>query len=432
MDFSRKEKRTVLFAVTIGNLLEWYEIYLYVYWAPILAELFFDSESELINLTNTFLIFAIGFLARPIGGIFFGRLGDRIGRRKSMILSVLIMTIPTFVTGLLPTHAQVGIFAPLILVVMRILQAFPAGGELPGAICYLYESSGLDKRRYLSSWASVGYQMGILISTIECYLLEKFLTPEDLISWGWRVSFLLGGIIGLCGLCLRYRLHETTLYQEMMTHETIVAEPILKVLNKYKKGILIGILFCVLNSSEFYLLTVNIPNYLGQLLGTSYKDNFVITSLLVLWITIPLPFFGMLADKYSNKKMAIGSVIGTILLLYPLYYAITSSSWLILIITIILIAFFFTCISALLPYLLANLFPTRVRFTCVGLSFNTVDAIVGGFTPVIVLYLTHYTGNSAAFCWLLLFCAFISCGSYLLIKKEKHVNADHTIKGFSG
>src|SRR5579872_3886843 len=133
LDFSKKEKATVIFAVTFGNLLEWYEIYLYVYWAPIISKIFFKPNSDLVNLTNTFLVFAIGFLARPLGGIFFGRLGDRIGRKKALILSLLMMTVPTFVTGLLPTYAQIGLFAPLILIVMRILQSFPAGGELPGA-----------------------------------------------------------------------------------------------------------------------------------------------------------------------------------------------------------------------------------------------------------------------------------------------------------
>jgi MHS family proline/betaine transporter-like MFS transporter len=171
-------------AVTIGNLLEWYEIYLYVYWAPIIAKLFFIFESANTNLIFTYLIFALGFLARPLGGLFFGRLGDRIGRKKAMVLSIMMMIFPTFVTGLLPTCSQVGCFAPFILAIMRILQAFPAGGELPGAFCYLYESSQPENRRYLSSFRGYGYQIGILISTIECFLLEKYLSPEDLMTWG--------------------------------------------------------------------------------------------------------------------------------------------------------------------------------------------------------------------------------------------------------
>ncbi len=419
MDFSKKQSRTILFAVTLGNLLEWYEIYLYVYWSPIIAKLFFRAESDLVNLTNTFLVFAIGFLARPIGGIFFGRLGDRIGRRKSLLLSLVIMTIPTFATGFLPTYEKIGILAPIALAFLRILQAFPAGGELPGAICYLYESARLDRRRYLSSWAAVGFQMGILISTIECFLLEKTLSHDALVSWGWRFSFILGGIVGLAGLFLRYRLHETPLFREMISHEKIVKEPLWEVLTKHRKGILMGILFCALNSSSFYLLTVSIPTQFGHLLGANYTDNLLITSFLLVLITVFLPFFGKLADKYNNKKMAVYTVGGSIALLYPLYVSINTPSISLLCITMLLFALLFTCISAILPFFLSELFPTHVRFTCVGLSFNIVDTIFGGFTPAIVLYLTRVTGNPASFCWLLLFCGLLSLIAFL-VSKERH------------
>ncbi len=419
MDFSKKQGRTVLFAVTIGNLLEWYEIYLYVYWAPIIAKIFFNSQSQLVNLTHTLLIFAIGFLARPLGGVFFGRLGDRIGRRKSLILSLVVMTIPTFATGLLPTYAQIGMAAPILLLCMRIMQSFPAGGELPGAICYLYESAKLDRRRYLCSWAAVGFQVGILLSTIECFLLEKTLSPEALISWGWRLSFLVGGIIGLGGLFLRYRLHETPLFREMMTHEKVVKEPLWEVLNKHKKGILMGILFCAFNSSAFYLLTVNIPSFLGELLDTTYEDNLIITCIVLVCITVLLPFFGKLADKYNNKKMIVGAVSGSIFLLYPLYLSIHYSSVFFLSLTMLIFALFFTCISALIPFFLSELFPTHVRFTCVGVSFNIVDTVIGGFTPVVVLYLTRLTGNRAAFCWVLLVCGLLSLVAYMMMK-ERH------------
>jgi len=421
IDFSKKEKRTIILAVTIGNLLEWYEIYLYVYWSPIIAQLFFKADSQFDNLTNTFLIFAVGFLSRPFGGIFFGRLGDLIGRKKSLVLSIGVMTIPTFVTGFLPTYAQIGFFAPVILGLMRILQSFPAGGEIPGAFCYLYESSRHEKRRYLCSWGAVGYQLGILLSTIECFCLEKFLSHEALITWGWRVSFLIGGLIGLFGLLLRYQLHETPLYQEMTTHEKIVKEPIWQVLSSHKKGIFKGILFCALNSSSFYLLSVNFPVYFQKLIGTNYSNSLIITIIFLLLITIPLPFFGMLADKYSNKNMLIFSTIGIILLLYPLSLAINSTSLFFIITVIFLFSIFFTCLSALIPYIMPNLFPIRVRFTCVAVSFNIVDAVIGGFAPVIALYLYHYTGDHSSIIWFLLFTSFLSLIGYLLIKEKKTV-----------
>lgn len=419
-NFSKKEKRTIILAVTIGNLLEWYEIFLYVYWSPIIAKLFFNSESELVNLTNTFLVFAVGFLARPLGGLFFGRLGDLIGRKKSLILSIMMMIFPSFVTGFLPTHAQIGWYAPVLLGIMRFLQSFPAGGELPGGACYLYESSPLSKRRYMCSWGSLGFQLGMLIATVECFFLERYMEPEALINWGWRLSFIVGGLLGLFGLFLRSRLHETPLYKEMGTHEKIVKESILTVMKKNKRGMVKAILFCALNSAAFYLLTVNFPVYFGKLLGIKYSDNLIISMFLLVLITVPLPFFGMLGDKFNNKKILLGSTSGIIALLYPLYLSINHSSWVFMGIVFVFFSLLTTCLSALLPFMISELFPTRVRFTCVAVGFNLADAMIGGFTPAIVLFLLYLTGNQASFCWWLFICALLSFFAFLTMKEPKH------------
>ncbi|MEI8300751.1 MAG: MFS transporter [Chlamydiota bacterium] len=415
---SRKDKITVIAAVSLGNLLEWYEIYLYVYWAPTFAKLFFHSTDNL-NLIYTYLIFSIGFLARPLGGLFFGRIGDKLGRKKSMILSILIMIVPTFIIGLLPTYAQIGVFAPIILTLMRLLQAFPAGGELPGAMCYLYESAEPHKRKFMSSWGACGFQLGILVSTIECFILERSLSPQSLLQWGWRLSFLLGGLIGFLGLYLRHKLHETPLFKDITSHGQVVKKNLLQVLYKYKKAIFTGVLFCTLNSASFYWLSINVSMSFEAIFGTSYEHNLILTCILLLFITIPLPFFGMLADHYSVKKMLIYSTIGTIILIYPLHMSIHHASLKGMVISIALFCLLFTCISALIPYILCDLFPTYVRFTCTAFSFNLVDALIGGFTPTIALCLLRFTGNQNSFCWFLLLCALISLIAYCQIPAKK-------------
>ncbi|MCX6989637.1 MAG: MFS transporter [Chlamydiae bacterium] len=418
VEFSKKERRSIVLAVSVGNLLEWYEIYLYVYWAPIISKLFFHCSSDLMGLIYTYLIFGLGFLARPLGGVFFGRLGDRIGRKKAMILSLVIMIFPTFITGLLPTFKQIGHFAPCILALMRILQAFPAGGELPGAACYLYESARRDNRKYLSSWSSVGFQMGILLSTLECFFLERFLPTKDLLEWGWRVSFLVGGLIGLLGLFLRCKLHETPLFQEMVKHEKVVREPLISVFRKNKVNLFRASFFCVLNSASFYLITVNFPMYFSQIFASNSRLGLIVTSVILLIITLPLPFFGVLAEKYSYKKMLIYSTIGSILLLFPLYLAMNSASLLLMSITVFFFSLLFACISAIIPYAICDVFPTYSRFTCVGVSFNVVDALIGGFTPAIALVLLRTTGNRGSICWFLFACALISLFSYFKIKES--------------
>jgi MFS transporter, MHS family, proline/betaine transporter len=417
--FSKKQARTVIFAVTLGNLLEWYEIYLYVYWAPILSKIFFNNESYLLDLSYTFLIFAIGFLFRPLGGLILGRLGDQIGRRKTLILSILMMIIPTFVTGFLPTYATIGYFAPCLLALMRCLQSFPAGGEIPGAFCYLYESFPWNIRRYMCSWAVWGYQLGILISTGECFLLQKYLSLENQIIWGWRASFIVGGLLGLLGLFLRYRLHETPLFKEMKTHEKVVKEPILAVLYKHRSAIVKGILFCALNSSTFYLISVNFPVYFGQILGIDFSNDLLITICLLILMTLPLPLFGKLGDYFCNKKMLVTAVCGMIALLYPLYLAITFASIFYITLLIIIFCLFYTCTSALIPYIVADLFSTHDRFTCSAVSFNLADAILGGFTPFVALYLFQHTHNAGSFLWILLFGAVLSLIGFLHLKPRR-------------
>ena len=180
-----------------------------------------------------------------------------------------------------------------------------------------------------------------------------------------------------------------------------------------------GALFCIFDSAAFYLISSLFPIYFGRLLGTSPSDNLIITILLLILNTIPLPLFGILGDKFSNKKMLIYSSIGVIVLLLPLYIGVTNSSLSLVIAIAIVFSILFACISALIPYLLSSLYPTPVRFTCLGFTFNMVDSVVGGFTPIVALYLLKYTGNEASFCWVLLVTALISMCSYFAIKDKK-------------
>ncbi len=423
LGFSVKIQRSVIFAVTFGNLLEWYEIYLYVYWSPIIAELFFKPRAGGSNLIFTLLIFGLALLARPIGGFFFGRLGDRIGRKRAFILSLLMMTIPTVVTGLLPTRAQVGVLAPILLTCTRFLQAFPAGGELPGAFCFLYESAPLQHRRYFCSWAFFGVLLGLFISTIECFLLDLFLSEQDLITWGWRLSFLIGGLLGLCGLFLRSRLHETPLYQEMARHSTITKTPFLQVLRDNKKELFLGMLFWVFNSSSTFFITVNASEYLNILLGnSSHFITIIISSNILILLVAPLPLFGFLADKINNKKMLIWSVVGGILLLGPLSYFVVHPSLFGLGLAMVIFILFASCNTALLPYSTAALFPTRARYTCIGICFNTIDSVVGGFTPFLILYLTQVTKYEGMFSLVILLFGIISLFSYVCMKEKHSIN----------
>lgn len=414
---SKNDQKTVILAVTFGNILEWFDIYSYAYWAIFFSKIFFGFQKDLSNLISVFILFGIGFIVRPLGAIYFGHMGDTWGRKKPFILSIIFITIPTFLMGFLPTYEQVGFYAPLFMALLRIMQSFPSAGEAPGAFCYLYESADHDDKKYMTSWGGVGNQIGAILSVLECYLLEKFLPEDFLMTWGWRISFISGGLLGLLGIYLRNKLHETPLFQRLKEHHNLNKDSIPTTIKDHKNGILIGTAYGALNASTFYLVASFIPIYFDNVIGLGRLENTIIILSILLISTILLPFFGMLGDRISIRKILVVCAVTILIMLIPLYISIVKEN----LISIATLGFLFifpiTCITALIPYLLTHLFPTSVRFTCVGLSFNLADGIIGGFTPAISLFLLQLTGSQAAFCLYILLTGVVSLAAYTQIKE---------------
>lgn len=416
MIYTKRQQRSIISAVNIGTILEWYELSLYVYWAPTISDFFFDPNSKTSGLLNVFLILALGYLIRPLGGIFFGRLGDRIGRRKALLWSILSMTIPTLMMAFLPSYLSVGLLAPILLCVTRLFQSFPAGGELPGAFCYLYESAQFNNRKYLTSWGFVGNQIGIILAMVECLIFETYFSAEALATWCWRLSFLIGALIGLYGFYLRYTLRETPVWEHLEKTHKLIKSPISKILLRHKWKILKGIGYSAIPSVSFGALTSFFPIYFEEFLGASYSKNLVILIVILIVVTIPLTFFGKLADKYDYKKILVSCTAFIIFLMLLLRFLGIDSFGSLIICTLLAISF--SCLYAILPFILTDLFPTSLRFTGIALTFNIADSFEG-FTPVAALYLLHISERQAPYFWILIICALISLGSYLTIENKK-------------
>lgn len=418
MEYTKRQQRSILFAINIGNTLEWYELALYSYWAPIFSDIFFDQNSKTSNLINVFLILAVGYLIRPLGGLFFGRLGDRIGRRKALLWSILSVSIPALVMAFLPVYSSVGIFAPIMLCITRILQSFPAGGELPGSFCYLYESAHSDNRKYLTSWGFVGNQVGFILAMVECLIFEKCFSHEDLITWGWRLSYLLGALIGIYGFYLRCSLKETPFWKKLEEAHRIVSSPIKDVLLAYKWKIAKGIGYSAITSTSFAALAVFVPIYFERVLGVGYSDNLTIMIVTLIIMTIPLPFFGRLADKYNYKAILVSCSFLILLLLLSLPFVLVGSLLSLIICACLVILF--ACLYAILPFILTDLFPTQLRFTGLALTYNLADSI-GSITPVAALYLLRFSESQILYFWVFVICSIISLMSYLTIKNGRPV-----------
>ncbi|MGE5196238.1 MAG: MFS transporter, partial [Anaerolineae bacterium] len=251
---SKKDQIFVIAATTAGGVIEWYELFLYVYWAPLISKIFFSSDSKFSASINTLFVFFIGFLARPIGGLIFGHMGDRYGRRVSFIRSMILITLPSFAMGLLPS-IEMGIFAPVVLGALRFFQGLPAGGELPGAMCYLAESARKEKRSFVCSFSFFGPQIGVLISMLECYLFEKFMSQEFLETWGWRISFIIGGLLGLVGFYIRHRLKETPAFLNLGKSRKVLHRPIFETIIRHKKELIFGFFASFLDVVGFYMFS---------------------------------------------------------------------------------------------------------------------------------------------------------------------------------
>ncbi|MBI2742576.1 MAG: MFS transporter [Chlamydiales bacterium] len=408
-------------ASIILNALEWYEFSLYVHFTPLFAMLFFPELDFIDSLTQTFMIFAVGFLSRPLGGIFFGHIGDRLGRRVALLMSLTLMAIPTFMIGLLPTYAVIGVAAPLLLLLMRFLQGFPTGGEFPGAICYLIEMAPPNQRGFYGSFSFFGSQVGSILSSLEFLVIKLFMSPESFASWGWRLSFLVGGLLGLSGWYLRKRLAETPAFEEIKEKHHLVGKPLFESLHTHRKALLKAFLLSILPLSGWYLIFVFTPLYFSQILEMSFHSAMLTNVGFLIFSNILMPIVGRLGDRYDMRKLLLISALGTLILAFPFYtFAIQYSLVLALFFHILLILFI-SAQFALLPAIICTLFPTSVRFTCVAMSYNMCNALFGGVTPLLAFSLIQKTQALIAPAFVLMGVALIGLISqyYITLGRKK-------------
>lgn len=415
---TRHQFRLALGASLIGNALEWYEFYLFVQFTPIFASLFFPQQSPEAALIQTLSIFTLGFVARPLGTIFFSHLGDRSGRRKALLVSIMLMTIPTFAMGLLPTYAQIGIMAPMLMAFLRLLQGIPAGGEATGVICYLTEIAPRHMKGLMGSFSFFGSQLGAIFSICEFLILHRVIPEQHMMDWGWRISFIVGGLLGVTGLFLRKNLHETPSFEIVREKGLVQHRPILTTLMKYKSPLIKSFFLSALPLSGWYLVFIFSPLYSAQVLGISWVDELVVTLAMIILSNIFLPFFGHLADCNYKRKLMMWGSIGTVLGAFPFYYfGLTNQFGLFLFMKGIM-ATILTMQYAVLPIILSELFPTSIRYSGVSIGYSFCNIFLGGSAPLLSLTLTNLTGNQYIPAFLLILSALITLFALFSIKPK--------------
>ncbi|MDI3389673.1 glycine betaine/L-proline transporter ProP [Streptomyces sp. B-S-A8] len=382
-------------AAALGNAMEWFDFGVYSYIAVTLGKVFFPSGSATAQLLSTFGAFAAAFLVRPLGGLVFGPLGDRIGRQKVLALTMIMMAAGTFAIGLIPSHASIGLWAPALLLLARLVQGFSTGGEYAGASTFIAEYAPDRKRGFLGSWLEFGTLAGYIGGAGLVTLMTALLSTDDLLSWGWRIPFLIAGPMGLIGLYLRMRLEETPAFAAELD-KAEEARPKVRlremVVGQWRALLLCVGLVLVFNVTDYMLLSY-MPSYLtSELKYDSAHGLLVVLGVMALMMLVQ-PFAGRLTDRVGRRPVIAFGCAGFLLLSLPALLLIRQGSLLAIALGMGALGLLLVCFTATMPSTLPALFPTRVRYGSLSIGFNISVSIFGGTTPLVVTALIGATGD---------------------------------------
>jgi MHS family alpha-ketoglutarate permease-like MFS transporter len=412
-----------IFGGSIGNLVEWYDWYAYSAFAIYFSASFFPKENPTAQLLNTAGIFALGFLMRPLGGYIFGRLADRVGRKQSMTLSVLLMSFGSLLIALTPTYKAIGIVAPILLLTARLLQGLSVGGEYGVSATYLSEMATKNRRGFYSSFQYVTLIGGQLLAlAIQLTLQKLFLSDAQLHDWGWRIPFVFGAILSLVALYLRKNLEEKQAFENQKNH-TSNKKGTLKELLKHPKSVVTVIGLTLGGTLAFYTYTTYMQKFLVNTMHMS-KEQSTLMSFSTLFIFACLqPVFGALSDKIGRRPLLIGFGVAGTLCTVPLLTILSHTTsqlhaFCLLLVALIIVSGY-TSINAIVK---AELFPAQIRALGVGLPYALTVAIFGGTAEYIALWLKDIQHENYYY-WYITICIFISLMVYVLMKDTK-VNSE--------
>jgi MFS family permease len=387
---------TTTIITSIGSALEYYDFVTYIMLASFLKTVFFPETDHLASMLNILAIFALGYIARPLGGVVFGYFGDRYGRKTTFLLAVLLMAFSILGIGLLPGYNTLGVFSPILLVIFRFIQGISQGAELPGAITFICEHAESGHKGKRCGQVFMGVGVGSMLSAGVNYLLTTHLTHAQILAWGWRLPFLLGAVLAIVGYYLRRKTMETPAFEQNTTHYKM---PIVKVFEVYPQQLIMGFLF-VASAASIIMFMLFMPTYLQHYTHLSVPKSYLVVTAGMAMSVIFLPLFGMLSDKVGRRWLLMAASFLQIVGMVPLFYLLHGhhvwAPWAFIVIYEILIS----AMAACYPPMLADLFPTAVRYTGVGICYNVTYALAA-FVPMLATLVLHHFNNPMAVAWLL-------------------------------
>ncbi len=388
--------RRVVLASFIGTTIEWYDYFIYgTAAALVFNKLFFPSLDPFTGTIAAFGTFAVGFFARPIGGLVFGHYGDKLGRKTMLITTLVMMGLATFLIGCLPTHAAIGVAAPILLVVLRFIQGFGVGGEWGGAVLMAVEHGHQGRRGFYASWAQAGVPVGLLLATGIFSLLNAQLTDEQFIAWGWRVPFLIGILLLAVGLYIRLAILESPLFKKLQEEEPDRPAPIREVLRKHPCSILIAMGARFAENASFYIFTVFIYAYARDQL--QLDRQVILNGILIASAAqfVAVPCFGALSDRVGRRPVYLFGALFTALFAMPFFLLVnTQTPGLITLALVLAVAVGHAAMYGPQAAFFSELFGTRVRYSGVSLGYQLASPFAGGLAPIIAAVLIKWSSGN--------------------------------------
>ena len=395
MDVKREDRVRAVYAGSAGIILEWFDYGAYGTLAPIISTIFFPAKDPIISILLTFVVFGVGFVARPLGSIVFGHIGDKYGRKVSLAWTIFIMAGATFVIGFIPSYAAIGVAAPILLTCCRLVQGLSTGGEWGGACAFLVEYATDNRRGFYGSFQQNLAVVGLTIGTLTGFLLTNYLAKPDLYSWGWRIPFIFGIVLGYVGWYIRTKIKDTPSFVQMEDAQEVLKNPLVESVRSNLGGIIKIMGMSLGWNASFYILMAFMSTYVNTILKLPLNLSLLSNLFSSILLIILMPIMGLISDKIGRKPVLITASLGFILLTYPLFEFMADGSFTKVLLAQFVLAIFLAMFSGAGVAFTAEVFTTKVRTSSL-VGYNICAALAGGMGPFFATYLIKATGSNSS------------------------------------